>query len=101
MRSPFSSGMLLRFDEPFQGEAKRLEFAESQAKGQVDLLPTVERRGFLQLSGARLRLVLQLPTQLERTGIQDGAIQPGLLGDALPRLGFPAFARGTHVLDLQ
>jgi hypothetical protein len=26
-----------------------------------------------------LRLVLQLPTQLERTGVQDGAIQPGLL----------------------
>ena len=46
MRSPFSSGMLLRFDEPFQGEAKRLEFAESQAKGQVDLLPTVERRSY-------------------------------------------------------
>src|SRR6266478_626781 len=53
MRSPFSSGMLLRFDVPFQGEAKRLEFAESQAKGQVDLLPT--------------RGTEEIPTALRRT----------------------------------
>jgi hypothetical protein len=31
-----------------------------------------------QQAAAPLRLVLQLPTQLERTGVQDGAIQPGL-----------------------
>jgi hypothetical protein len=35
MSSPFSSGMVLLFDEPFQGAAKRLEFAESRVKGQV------------------------------------------------------------------
>src|SRR5258706_9872439 len=34
MSSPFSSGMALRLGEPFQGEAKRLEFAASEAKGQ-------------------------------------------------------------------
>jgi len=52
-------------------------------------------------AAAPWRLVRQLPTQLERAGVQDGAVQPGLLGDALPRLCFPAFARGTQVLDLQ
>jgi putative transposase len=90
VKVPKMGWMRYRKSQEVFGEAKNITISESCGKWFVSI--QTERE---------VTTPQHLPTQLERTGVQDGAIQPGLLDDALPRLGFRAFARCTHVLDLQ